>query len=385
MDFTLSDDQRMLQDTVERLVARDYGFEQRKAYAREPEGYSRAVWSSYAEMGLLALPFPVAHGGLDGGPIDVMLVLQALGRAMPLEPLLPTMVIGSAALRAASAAQLDRWVGPICAGAMTLAWAHAEAGSRYRLADVGTRARRDGDGYVLNGQKPLVRHGDGADRLLVSARIAGERRDRDGIALFMVDASAAGITRRGTLAQDGVRAADIVFDEVRVDAADAIGTPGEALPIIESVAEAAIAALAAEAVGTMAEALDMTVKYLKTRQQFGGPIGRFQALQHRAAEMLIALEQARSMAMYAALMLGEADAVERRKALSAVKVQTGESARFIGQQAIQLHGGIGVTEEYAIGHCFKRLTMMEAQFGDKAHHVAEFARLGGFVQARRAA
>ena len=377
MDFSLSDDQRMLLDTVERLVARDYGFEQRKAYAREPRGYSAAIWSTCAELGLLALPYPSAYGGLDGSPVDVMLVMQALGRALPLEPLLPSMVLAATALRAANAAQLERWVTPMT----TLAWAHSEPASRYRLSDVDTRARLDGDAYVLDGRKSLVLHGDSAERLLLSARVSGARRDRAGIALFMLDAHTPGLTRQGCTTQDGLRAADIVLDGVRVPCADAIGVPGQALPVIEAVAEAAIAALAAEAVGVMGAALDLTVEYLKTRHQFGGAIGRFQALQHRAAEMLIALEQARSMAQYAALMLGEPDAIERRKALAAVKVQIGQSARFVGQQAIQLHGGIGVTEEYAVGHCFKRLTMMESRFGDTAHHLAEFARLGGFVQA----
>jgi pimeloyl-CoA dehydrogenase small subunit len=385
MDFSLNDDQRMLQDTVERLVARDYAFEQRKAYAREPKGYSSAIWATCAELGLLALPYPSAHGGLDGSAVDVMLVMQALGRALPLEPLLPSMVIAATALRAASAAQLERWVAPIATGETTLAWAHDEPGSRYRLADVSTRAHRDADAFVIDGRKSVVLHGDSADRLLLSARIDGARRDRNGIALFMIDAGAPGVTRLGYTTQDGLRAADIVLDGVRVACEDMIGAAGLALPVVESVAEAAVAALAAEAVGVMGAALDLTVEYLKTRHQFGGPIARFQALQHRAADMLIALEQARSMAQYGALMLAEPDAVERRKALAAVKVQIGQSARFIGQQAIQLHGGIGVTEEYAVGHCFKRLTMIESRFGDTAHHLAEFARLGGFVPMERAA
>ena len=385
MNFTLSDDQRMLQDTVERLVARDYGFEQRKAYAMEPGGWSCKVWGTLAEMGLLALPFPEAHGGLGGGAVDVMLVMQALGKALPLEPLLSTMVIGGAALRAASPAQMDRWVGAIAAGDMTLAWAHGEAHSRYRLHDVACCARRDGSGWVLDGAKISVLHGDSADRLLVSARSAGAQRDPDGVSLFMVEAHSPGVVREGYATHDGRRAADIRFDSVRVDESDLIGARGGALPLIESVTEAAIAALAAEAVGVMDAALAMTVEHLKTRQQFGGPIARFQALQHRAAEMLIALEQSRSMAMYAALMLDEPDAHERSKALSAVKVQIGQAARFVGQQAIQLHGGIGVTEEYAVGHCHKRLAMMELQFGDTDHHLAAFARAGGFIGTEAAA
>ena len=267
-------------------------------------------------------------------------------------------------------------------GELTLAWAHREAQSRYRLHDVACSAQRVAGGWSLSGTKPLVLHGDSADRLLLSARSDGERRDADGVSLFMVDAAANGVMRRACHTHDGRRAADIVFDRVHVADADCIGDPGRAAPVIEGVAEAAIAALAAEAVGVMDSALAMTVEYLKTRQQFGGPIARFQALQHRAAEMLIALEQSRSMAMYAALMLSEPIAAERRKALSAVKVQIGQAARFVGQQAIQLHGGIGVTEEYAVGHCHKRLAMMEMEFGDSDHHLAEFARAGGFVQER---
>jgi len=379
MNFALTDDQRMLQDTVERLVARSYGFEQRKAHAQEPGGWSRSVWKTLAEIGVLALPFAEAQGGLGGGPVDVMLVMQALGKALPLEPLLSTLVIGSVALRHANPAQLDRWVGAIAAGALTMAWAHREAQSRYRLHDVACSAQRVAGGWSLSGSKPLVLHGDSADRLLVSARVSGARRDADGLALFMLDPGAAGVARTACHTHDGRRAADIVLDQVFVADADAIGEPGRALPIIEGVADAAIAALAAEAVGVMDTALTLTVEHLKTRHQFGGPIARFQALQHRAAEMLIALEQSRSMAMYAALVLDEPDAAERRKALSAVKVQIGQAARFVGQQAIQLHGGIGVTEEYAVGHCHKRLAMMEMEFGDSDHHLAEFARAGGFV------
>jgi alkylation response protein AidB-like acyl-CoA dehydrogenase len=375
MNFAFDDDQRMLKDSVERLVARDGGFEQRRLHMAE--GWSRTLWARYAEVGLLALPYPSAHGGLDGTAVDTLLVFETLSRALPLEPLLPTMVLGAAALRAASEEQLARWVPAIAAGELTLAWAHAEAGSRYRLHDVSCVARREGEGWRLHGTKSLVAHGDSADRLLLTARVDGERCDREGIALFMLDARSPGIGRRPVRLHDGRRGADIVLDGVHVPSADSIGEPGRALPLIERIVQHAIAALAAEGVGLMQALLDTTVDYLKTRHQFGGPIGRFQALQHRAAEMLIALEQARSMALYAALMLDEPDDAERAKALSAVKVQIGQSARFIGQQAIQLHGGIGVTDEYVVGHWFKRLTVMESEFGDTDQHLAEFAGAGG--------
>lgn len=381
MNFELNDDQRMLKDSIERLVARDGGFEQRQQQMRCAEGFSRTLWARYAEIGLLALPYPSAHGGLDGTAVDTMLVFESLARSLPLAPLLPTMVIAAAALRSASERQRARWVPGIAAGEMMLAWAHGEAGSRGCLHDVGCAAQRDGEGWRLQGAKTLVPHGDCADRLLVSARLSGDRRDRDGIALFSVDASAPGIVRRPLRLHDGRRGADLVFDGVHVAADDMIGEPGCALPLIERIAQHAIAALAAEAVGLMTALLDTTVEYLKTRHQFGGPIARFQALQHRAAEMLIALEQARSMALYAALMVDDADDAERARAMSAVKVQIGQSARFIGQQAIQLHGGIGVTDEYVVGHWFKRLTVMESEFGDTDHHLAQFARSGGFITA----
>lgn len=380
MNFELSEEQTMLKDTVDRLVSKGYSFQQRQAYAGEPDGWSRAMWTQYAELGLLALPFDPDHGGLGYGPVEMMIVVEALGRALVLEPFFSTVVVAGAALRAAaSPAQLAEWVPLIASGDLLIAFAHAERQSRYNLADVGCTATPEGDGYRLDGAKVLVLHGEQADKLIVSARLRGKRTERDGICLFMVDAKAAGVARHGYRTQDGLRAADITLDSVRVGAADLIGEPGNALAAIERTADEAIAALCAEAVGAMAVTQDMTVDYLKTRSQFGSVIGSFQALQHRSAEMLVALEQARSMAMYAALMVNEPDLAERRKALSAVKVQIGKSARFIGQQAIQLHGGIGVTEEYAVGHYFKRLTMIEAQFGDTDHHLAKLAAAGGLI------
>ncbi|HEX4583766.1 MAG TPA: acyl-CoA dehydrogenase [Burkholderiaceae bacterium] len=378
MQFTLNDEQRMLQDAVARLVERDYGFEQRRAYAREADGWSRALWAKAAKMGLFALAYPAEHGGLGGGPVELMIAMQVLGRALPLEPLLPAMALGPAALRGASDQQCARWIGPFAAGERTLAWAHAEPQSRYRLHDVVCRAHRDGATWVLDGDKSAVLHGDSADALLVTARVSGAARDRDGLALFLVDARAPGIARRSWRTQDGRRAADLRFEALRIDGAAAIGQPGEAASLIDAVVQAGIAALAAEAVGVMQTALGMTVEHLKTRQQFGAPIARFQALQHRCAEMLIAVEQSRSMAMFAALMLAEPDAAARATALSAVKVQIGQAARLVGQQAVQLHGAIGVTEEYPIGHCLKRLTVLETEFGDSDHHLALFARRGGF-------
>ena len=252
-----------------------------------------------------------------------------------------------------------------------------ERQSGYDLNDVALSAVKDGGGgFVLNGEKTLVGQGDSADRLIVSARVKGARRDRDGIGLFLVDASAPGVTRRGYPTQDGQRAAEIGFADVRVAPHDVLGAPDGALPVIERAVDETIAALAAEAVGAMSQALTMTVDYLKTRKQFGVTIGSFQALQHRAADMTVALEQARSMMYLATMMADEEDATERAKTMSAVKAQIGRSAKFIGQQAVQLHGGIAMTYEYKVGHLFKRLTMIDTAYGDADVHIRRLADRG---------
>ncbi|MCC7082829.1 MAG: acyl-CoA dehydrogenase family protein [Burkholderiales bacterium] len=380
MDFDLSEEQRMLEQSVGRLIAEHYSFEQRKRYMQEPAGFSRDLWRRYAEMGLLGLPFDERHGGANAGPIETMIVMEAFGRGLALEPYLSTVILSGGLIRlAGSEAQRAELLPRIAGGSLLAAWAHSEAQSRYALSDVACTARRDADGWILDGAKSHVMHGDSADRLIVSARIGGERCDRNGIALFLVDAAAPGVERRGYPTQDGLRAARIGLSGVRVASRDVLGEPGEAAPLIERVADCALAALAAEALGAMAAAHETTVEYLKTRKQFGVAIGSFQALQHRAVDMLVELEQARSMALYAAMMVDEADAVERRKAISAATVQIRRSGRSIGQQAVQLHGGIGMTLEYKIGHYFKRFTAMETLFGDTDHHLAALAEAGGLI------
>jgi pimeloyl-CoA dehydrogenase small subunit len=380
MDFSLTDEQRLLKESVERLLADRYSFEARQRFMDEPTGWSRALWRSYAELGLLGLPFEDRHGGVGGGPVETMIVMEALGRALALEPFFATVVLAGGLLRlGADEAMRAALVPKIAAGDLLLAFAHAERQSRYDLANVATTARRDGADYILDGAKSLVIHGDCADRLIVSARLAGARRDRDGIGLFVVDADAAGLSRRAYPTVDGLRAAEVTLSGVQVGPDRVLGEPGKAFPLIAQVVDAAIAALAAEAVGAMAAMHESTVEYLKTRKQFGVPIGNFQVLQHRAAEMQIALEEARSMAFFATMMAEEPDPTERRKAIAAAKVQIGRSGRFVGQQAIQLHGGIGMTMEYKVGHYFKRVTMIDAMFGDADHHLAELARLGGLI------
>src|SRR5215475_7972737 len=380
MDFSLSDEQRLLKESVERLLADRYSFEARQRFMDEPTGWSRALWQSYAELGLLGLPFEDKHGGVGGGPVETMIVMEAFGRALALEPFFATVVLAGGLLRLGADEALRAALVPkIAAGDLLLAVAHSERQSRYDLADVATTARRDGADYILDGAKSLVIHGDCADKVIVSARLAGARRDRDGLALFVVNADAAGVSRRGYPTVDGLHAAEVTLSGVRTGPDRVLGEPGKAFPLIAQVVDTAIAALAAEAVGTMAAMHEMTVEYLKTRKQFGVPIGNFQVLQHRAAEMLIALEEARSMALFATMMAEEPDPTERRKAIAAAKVQIGRSGRFVGQQAIQLHGGIGMTMEYKVGHSFKRATMIDTLFGDADHHLAIVAGTGGLI------
>jgi pimeloyl-CoA dehydrogenase small subunit len=382
MDFDLSEEQRLLKDSVERLLADRYDFETRKRYLSEPTGWNRNLWKQYAELGLLGLSFEERYGGFGGGPTEMMIVMEAFGRALALEPFLATVALGGGALRlAGSEAQRAALLPKIADGSLTLALAHTEPQSRYDLANVATTALRDGTGYILDGNKSVVLHGDSADKILVSARISGQQRDRNGIGLFIVDAKSEGVSRRGYPTNDGLRAAEISLAKVRVDADAAIGELGAALPLIEQIVDGAIAALAAEAVGAMAAMHELTVDYLRTRKQFGVAIGSFQVLQHRAVDMLIAVEQARSMAMLATMMVEEQNTAERRKAISATKVQIGRSARIVGHGAIQLHGGIGMTMEYKVGHYFKRVTMIDIMFGDADHHLAVLARMGGLVTA----
>jgi pimeloyl-CoA dehydrogenase small subunit len=380
MDFDLSDEQRQLKDSVERLLGDRYGdLNQRLGYMKEPKGYSAALWQQYADLGLLGVPFAEEHGGLGQGLTETMIIAEAFGRALAIEPYLATVVLSGGALRhAGNAAPLKELVPAIVEGKLTLALAYQERQARYDLADTATTARADGKGgYTLEGEKVVALGGDSADRLIVSARASGARTERKGIGLFLVDAKAGGVTRRGYPTQDGMRAADVTLSAVKVGPEGVLAGPDKGLDVLERVVDEGIAALAAEAVGAMAGLHELTVEYLKTRKQFGVPIGSFQVLQHKAVDMLTALEQARSIAYYATMMAAEPDARERRKAMHAAKVQIGRSARFLGETAVQLHGGIGMTMEYKAGHYFKRLTMIDMAFGDADHHLRELAKAGG--------
>jgi pimeloyl-CoA dehydrogenase small subunit len=377
MDFDLTEEQALLQDSVTKLLTASYAFEQRKAMQKSPAGYSRDMWRQFADLGLLALPFAESDGGLGGGAVDVMLLMEAFGRHLVLEPYLATVVLAGGCLRhAASAEQRAEWLPSLIAGETTYAFAHVEQGARFDLARVNTTARRDGSDWVLDGDKTVVLHGDSADRLVVSARAGTSSGGASGIELFVVDSSAPGLTRRGYPTQDGLRAADIALRNVRVreqnrlDGADALAT-------LSRVIDEAIAATCAEALGTMERAHEITVDYLKQRKQFGVAIGSFQALQHRAVDMLVMVEQARSMTYFATMNVAEPDTARRAAAMSAAKVQVGRSARYVGEQAVQLHGGIGVTEEAAVGHYYRRLSLLEILFGDTNHHLAQLAQAGG--------
>jgi alkylation response protein AidB-like acyl-CoA dehydrogenase len=368
MDFNYTDEQNALRDTLTRYIAKDYGFEARRALAKSAEGFSRAHWKQFAELGLLALPFPEDFGGLNGNAVDTLLVMEAFGRGLVLEPYLATVVVAGHLIRdAGSAGQKEALLPAIAGGERMLALAHFERGARYEVSRVDTAAKADGAGWKLSGSKGVVLGGGAADTLLVSANTG------KGLSLFLVDSKAPGVSVRSYMTQDGGRAAEVHLDNVAVGADALVGAQDGGLPAIERALDYGIAAMCAESVGIMAALDEATLEYLKTRKQFGQPIGRFQALQHRMVDMVIATEQARSMAMMAAVKADSPDAAERRRAISAAKAYIGQQARFVGQQAVQLHGGMGVVDELNVSHYFKRLTMIELTFGNTDHHLGLFS------------
>jgi pimeloyl-CoA dehydrogenase small subunit len=376
----LSEEQRLLKESVDGLLTDSYDFDARKKYMKEKGGWSKAVWDKLAEQGLLGLPFTEADGGFGAGGVETMIVMEALGKALVLEPYLATVVIGGGFLRhGGSDAQKAAHVPGIIDGSKTFAFAQLEKNSRYDLHDVATTAKKKGSGWVIDGEKFVVLNGENADTLVVTARTKGERRDRSGVGVFLVPSNAKGVTKKSYPTQDGLHAADITFTGVEVEGSAAIGNPEDGLALIERVVDDARTALCAEAVGLMDESLKTTVEYIKTRKQFGVAIGTFQSLQHRASDMFVAVEQARSMSMFATMASEFDDAKERAKAIAAAKVQIGKSAKFVGQQSIQLHGGIGMTQEAKIGHYFKRLTMIENTFGDTDYHLRRVTDAGGLV------
>ena len=369
MDFSLSDEQSGLKETLIKFVDRDYTFDDRWKVIRSPEGWSRAHWNQLAEIGLMALPIAEADGGLGGGGVDTMVVMEQIGRGLVLEPYLGCVVLPAALIKsAATSEQLATLYDGLATGETIYAFAHTEPGQRYERDAVSLAAAASGAGYVLNGKKVSVLGGDCADKLIVSAKLPGDAE----ASLFVVDAKAAGVTRHSYPMQDAQRGADIEFANVVVDAAAMLGVRGQKQTSIDYALDVACAALCAEAVGVMTELQRQTVEYLKTRKQFGRVIGMNQALQHRAVDMLMHVEMSRSMALDAAMAADNPDAAARAKSVSAAKTLIGQGCRFVGQNAVQLHGGIGVTHELAASHYFKRLTMINATFGDTDWHLARY-------------
>lgn len=370
MDFSLSDEQRLIQDGLRRLLQKSYSFEQRDVYRREPGGWSADMWRRYAEMGLLALPFSEKHGGLSGSPVETMILMEEFGRALTLEPYVATIVLAGGILRhVESDDQIERFAARIIEGECTLSLAHDETHSEGDFSRVETIARQSEGAWRIDGAKSFAMHAGTADALIVSARIDGAPSDEAGIALFLVDTHQDGVTINEFPLHDAQRAATVTLAGVKVDPANVLGKPGDGYRALAHVHDEAIAATCAEAVGVMSELHEMTVEYLKQRRQFGVHIGSFQALQHRAAEMFIALEQARSMALFATMMCTEEAPVVRSHAMSAAKVQIGRSGRWIGEQAVQLHGGIAIAAEFRAGHYFKKLTVLDKFLGDVDHHL----------------
>ena len=376
MDFTLNEEQQLLKDSVDRFVADNYDLAQRRELVAADDGFSRDHWKMMAELGWLGAALPEEYGGIGGGAVETMVLMEGFGRGLVVEPYFASIVLGGNLIQqGGSDAQKAELLPKVADGSLILAFGYAERQARYDLFDVESTAKKSGSGYILDGHKGVVIHGGAADKIVVSARSAGGARDTDGITLFLVDADAPGVTVRDYQTIDGQRAAEVALENVEVSGDAVIGLVDGGLPIIEDVTRRAIAALAAEAVGVMDTMQSLTNEYLKTREQFGRPIGKFQALQHRMVDILIACEESRSSMLVATLRVDEEDATARDKASTAAKVKIGQCGRFVGQNSIQLHGGMGMTDEMHISHYFKRLTMIDTMFGDHAYHLKRYVTL----------
>jgi pimeloyl-CoA dehydrogenase small subunit len=374
MDFSLSEEQQLLKDSVDRFVREEYEFDKRRALIASDDGYSDDNWAKMAELGWLGASLPEEYGGYGGGPVETMVVMEAFGRGLVVEPYFATVVMGGNFLIRSGDETLKQNLLPkLAEGKLKMAFAYAEKQSRYDLHEVEFKAEKKGDDFVLNGEKGVVFHAASADKIVVSARTSGGSRDEKGITVFLVDAGVDGLSRRDYPTVDGLRASELAFSNVTAEAV--LGEVDNGLPLIEMVVQHGIAAISAEAMGCMDVLLDTTNEYLKTREQFGQPIGKFQVLQHRMADMFIKCEEARSMCYLATMRLDETDALERAKTTAATKVQVGESARFVGQQSVQLHGGMGMTDELSVGHYFKRLTMIDTMFGDYNYHLKRYSNI----------
>lgn len=376
MDFAYTEEQTLLRDSIARFLSDNYDFDTFKRVSRSEPGWRPEVWKQFAELGLLGASLPEDFGGLGGGPVETAIAMEQFGKALVVEPYVPTVAIAGSLLRhAGSAAQKQEWLPKIAAGETVIAFAFAEPQGRYNLADLTTTAKKQNGGYLLNGQKAVVLGGPWADTLIVIARTAGGRRDANGVSVFLLDKKSKGVSTRDYPTVDGLHASDIAFENVEMPAANLIGAVDGGLPLIERAVDHAIVAHCSEAVGCMRVLQDATVEYAKTRKQFGVPIGKFQVLQHRMVDMFVNVEQSVSIALMATLKLNGSDTA-RKKAASAAKVQIGKAGRFVGQQAIQIHGGMGMTDELNVGHYFKRLTMIDTLYGNVDHHLKRYAALG---------
>ena len=380
MDFNFKEEQLQFADALKRWVSKDYSFDERKKIIDSDSGVSDAAWATLTELGMMALPVPEEQGGFSGSAVDMFVVMQELGRGLVVEPYFAT-VLGAQFLKLGGGH--DALLEQVAAGELKLACALGEKQARHDLSDIATTATASGDGFVINGAKTVVVHGAQAGSLVVSARSSsGAQRGTDGVSLFVVPADSAGVTIAGYRSLDGQRAANISLASVQLPASALIGAVGAGWDILDAAADYGATLLCAEALGAMEAIFNSTLDYLKTRTQFGAPIGKFQALQHRMADMYIHLEQARSMALLAAVKMASGDAAERRRTVSAAKFRVGQALKFVGQQAVQLHGGMGVTNELAAAHHFKRLTMIELTLGDGDHHLQRFMVQPGFLAAR---
>ena len=377
MDFSFTDEQRQLRETLARFLAARYTFDQRQKMLRSGAGWRPEIWKALAEeLGILGAALPEEVGGFGGGPVDTMIVMEEMGRALVVEPYLETVVIGAGILKQAGGEAAMAAIGGIIEGEVITAFAWSEPGARTDAADVSTGARRDGEGWRLDGRKSVVVAAPYATHLIVTARTSGAQRDRDGISLFLIDAKAIGIVMRDYATVDGRRAAELVLDDVVAGPESLLGPEGGALPIVEAVLDEARVAICAEALGVMSELQRQTVDYVGQRKQFGVPIGKFQVLQHRLVDMFMQVEQSVSMTYMATLKLSE-PAPQRMRAVSAAKAFVSRACRFVGQNAVQTHGGIGLTDELALSHYFKRASMIETEFGTYDWHLARYQTRAG--------
>ncbi len=375
MDFSISEEQSMLADSVSKFIDNDYDFERRQKIAESEDGYSKEFWQTYAELGWTAVPFAEDDGGFGGGPIELMLMMEQFGRGLVVEPYLANIVLAGGVLRrAATDEQKAEWLAPLIEGSLQAALAFAEPQGRFNIADIKTSAKHNGKGYVLNGEKTCVLNGGSADLLIIPARTSGKQTDEDGITLFAIPADTAGITRRPYPTVDAQQAADIRLKDVQADPGHVLGGVGKGFATLQAVIDEATLAVCAEALGIMRTMHEKTVEYSKQRVQFGVPIGTFQALQHRMVDSLMACEQSRSLLMWT-VMVNSADSPEAQRAISAMKYQVGTAGIYVAREAVQIHGGMGMTWELDIAHYFKRMTAIDLLFGNADYHLDRYVRL----------